>query len=94
MVSAYYLSIADSYSYGSIFEFDIEPLKSSVSLNIQLLGFAAYLKPSEIETPASIDDHQFQLTHLMGQFLRSGPTINLLDDVAFFFLKKFLPYPK
>jgi hypothetical protein len=94
MASTCYLPIADGYPYGSILEFDMEPSKPSASPNAQPLGFAACLKPSEIEAPASMDDRQFQLTHPMGQFSRSGPTTNLLDDVAFFPLRKFLPYPK
>jgi hypothetical protein len=94
MASACCPPISDSYPYGSIFEFDIEPSKPSASPNAQPLSFAAYLKPSEIEALASIDNRQFQLTHPIGQFSRSGPTTNLLDDVAFFPLRKFLPYPK
>ena len=94
MASACCLPISDGYPYGSIFEFDMKPSKPSASPNAQPLGFAACLKPSEIEAPASMDGRQFQLTHPMGQFSRSGPTTNLLDDVAFFPLRKFLPYPK
>jgi hypothetical protein len=30
----------------------------------------------------------------MGRFSRSGLIINFFDNVAFFFLRKFLPYPK
>jgi hypothetical protein len=41
-----------------------------------------------------MDDRQFQLTHPIDQFSRSGLITNLLDNVAFFPLRKFLSYPK
>src|ERR1700728_4321556 len=96
MASAYYLPIADGYPYGSIFELGMESSKPSASSNAQPLGLTAWLKPSEMEAPASIstDDRQFRLTPPMGQFSRSGRTANLSDDEAFFPLRKFLPYPK
>ena len=94
MVSACYLPIADSYPYESIFELSMESSKPSASSNTQPLGFTAYLKPSEVEAPASTDDRQFQLTPPIGQFSRLGRTTNLFDDEAFFPLRKFLPHPK
>ena len=72
----------------------MESPKPSVSSNAQPLGFTAWLKPSEVETPASTDDRQFQLTPPMSQFSLSGRTTNLFDDEAFFPLRKFLPHPK
>jgi hypothetical protein len=94
MASAYYSSIADNYFYEFIFELSMESSKYSVSLNAQPLGFTACLKPSEVETSASTDDRQFQLTPPINQFSLSGRTTNLFDNEAFFSLKKFLPYSK
>ena len=69
MASACYPPIADGYPYGSIFELGMEPSKPSAS-------------SSEAEAAASMDDRQFQPTPPMGQFSRSGRTINLFDDEA------------
>jgi hypothetical protein len=94
MASACCPPIADGYPYGSIFELGMESSKPSASSNTQPLGFAAWLKPSEVEAPASTDDRRFRLAPPMGQFSRSGRTANLSDDEGFFFLRKFLPHPK
>jgi hypothetical protein len=93
MVSACYSSIADSYSYGSIFELGIESSKPSASSNAQPLGFVAWLKPSEVKAPAPTltDDRWFRLAPSIG---RSDRTVNLSDDESFLFLKEFPPHPK
>src|ERR1700733_7828604 len=75
MASACCPPIADGYPYVSIFELGMEPSKPSAS-------------SSEAEAAASMDDRQFQPTPPMGQFSRSGCTINLFDDEAFFPLRK------
>jgi hypothetical protein len=64
--------------------------ESSASPNAQPLGFIAWLKPSEVEAPASTstDDRRFRLAPPMGQFSRSGRTANLSDDEGFPFLRK------
>ena len=92
MASACCPPIADGYPYGSIFELGMESSKPSASSNAQPLGFAAWLKPSEVEAPASTstDDRRFRLAPPIGQ---SGRTANLSDDETFP-LKKFLPHQK
>jgi hypothetical protein len=72
----------------------MESSKPLTSSNAQPLSFAACLKPSEVDAPASTDDRQFRLAPPMGQFSRSGRTANLFDDEAFFPLREFLPHPK
>jgi hypothetical protein len=94
MASACCLPIADDNPYGSIFELGMESSKPSASSNIQPLGFAAYLKPSEVDALVSADDRQFRPALPMGQFLRSDCMANFFDNEAFFSLKKFLPHPK
>jgi hypothetical protein len=93
MASACYSPIADGYPYGSIFELGMESSKPSASSNAQPLGFAAWLKLSEVEAPASTstDDRRFRLAPPIGQ---SGRTANLSDDESFPFLREFLPHPK
>jgi hypothetical protein len=82
MASACYSPIADGYPYRSIFELGMESSKPSASSNAQPLGFAAWLKRSEVEAPASTltDDRRFRLTPPIGQ---SGRTVDLPDDEGF-----------
>jgi hypothetical protein len=47
-----------------------------------------------VDELASTDDHQFQLTPPMGQFLSSGRTANFSDDHGLPSLGKILPHPK
>jgi hypothetical protein len=94
MASTRCQSIAASYPYGSIFEFDIQSSKHPASSDGQSLGFAACFNLSTVGEPVSMVDRRFRLARPMGQFLLSRWTTNLSDSHGLLSLMKFLPNPK